>query len=387
MATRIDTVSAREKLTPRRNPYWHKLSTGCYVGFRLMTSDSTGTWIARYWDDAHRKQRFHSFGPLDDLPAHKRFDKAVELAREWFDHIGAGGMTKAYTVAEACAAYIKHIRTEKGDAAADDAQGRFDRWVLNTPLAKIELSKLKRDHIRRFRSTLINAPVTVGGETRERAKDTINRDMSPLRAALNRAFADGKVTTDFAWREDLKPIKNASRRRELYLDIEQRRRLISAAAPDIAAFLRGMSILPLRPGALAALKVGDFDKRLKTIKVGKDKAGADRRLTLPVAAVEFLSEQADGRPAAAPLLARADGAMWNKDSWKEPVKEAVLAAALPPEATAYTLRHSVITDLVVGGLDLLTVAQISGTSVAMIEKHYGHLRQNTAAEALAKLVL
>src|SRR5690606_27219101 len=184
-----------------------------------------------------------------------------------------------------------------------------------------------------------------------------------------------------------KPIKNASRRRELYLDIEQRRRLIGAAAPDIAAFLRGMSILPLRPGALAALKVGYFDKRLKTIKVGKDKAGADRRLTLPAAAVEFLSEQADGRPAAAPLLARADGAMWNKDSWKEPVKEAVLAAALPPEATAYTLRHSVITDLVVGGLDLLTVAQVSGTSVAMIEKHYGHLRQSIAALALEKLAL
>lgn len=352
-----------------------------------MTSDSTGTWIARYWDDAHRKQRFQSFGPLDDLPAHKRFDKAVELAREWFDHIGAGGMTKAYTVADACTAYIKHIRTEKGDAAAADAQGRFDRWVLDTPLAKIELSKLKRDHIRRFRSTLINAPVTVGGETRERAKDTINRDMSPLRAALNRAFADGKVITDFAWREDLKPIRNASRRRELYLDRAQRQALIKHAAPDIGAFLRGMSILPLRPGALAALDVGDFERRLRTLKIGTDKAGADRKLVLPESAAKFMEEQAGERPTDAPLLARADGARWNKDSWKDPIKEAVVSAELPPEVTAYTLRHSVITDLVVNGLDLLTVAQISGTSVVMIEKHYGHLRSNTAADALAKLEL
>src|SRR3546814_12205898 len=107
------------------------------------------------------------------------------------------------------------------------------------------------------------APVTVAGETRERAKDTINRDMSPVRAALNRAFADGKVTTDFAWREDLKPIRNASRRRELYLDRTQRQKLLKHAAPDIGAFLRGMSILPLRPGALAALTVGDFEKRIK----------------------------------------------------------------------------------------------------------------------------
>ena len=46
------------------------------------------------------------------------------------------------------------------------------------------------------------------------------------------------------------------------------------------------------------------------------------------------------------------------------------------------MRHSVISDLVHDGLDLLTVAQISGTSVAMIERHYGHLRGEVAAGRL-----
>jgi site-specific recombinase XerD len=68
-------------------------------------------------------------------------------------------------------------------------------------------------------------------------------------------------------------------------------------------------------------------------------------------------------------------------------KDVAMRAGLPAKTTAYTLRHSAITDLVHGGLDLLTVAQISGTSVAMIEKHYGHLRSDIAAEALAKLLL
>ena len=63
------------------------------------------------------------------------------------------------------------------------------------------------------------------------------------------------------------------------------------------------------------------------------------------------------------------------------------AAKLPAETTAYTLRHSVISDLVHDGLDLLTVAQIGGTSVHMIEKHYGHLQGDIAADALAKLAL
>jgi len=53
----------------------------------------------------------------------------------------------------------------------------------------------------------------------------------------------------------------------------------------------------------------------------------------------------------------------------------------------YTFRHSVITDLVHQGLDLLSVAQLAGTSVRMIEQHYGHLRATVALPALAALVI
>ncbi|MEZ5740681.1 MAG: hypothetical protein R3E68_15315 [Burkholderiaceae bacterium] len=60
---------------------------------------------------------------------------------------------------------------------------------------------------------------------------------------------------------------------------------------------------------------------------------------------------------------------------------------MPDKASAYTFRHSVITDLVIGGLPLLTVAQLSNTSVAMIERHYGHLNEDQATEALASLLL
>jgi hypothetical protein len=44
-------------------------------------------------------------------------------------------------------------------------------------------------------------------------------------------------------------------------------------------------------------------------------------------------------------------------------------------------------DLVRDELPILTVAQISGTSVSMIEKFYGHLQQRQAEEALARLAL
>ncbi|HWB12988.1 MAG TPA: hypothetical protein VG826_27430 [Pirellulales bacterium] len=46
---------------------------------------------------------------------------------------------------------------------------------------------------------------------------------------------------------------------------------------------------------------------------------------------------------------------------------------LPAGAVAYAFRHTYITDCLEKGIDPATVAALTGTSVAMIEKHYGHL--------------
>jgi integrase len=146
-------------------------------------------------------------------------------------------------------------------------------------------------------------------------------------------------------------------------------------------------MLPLRPGAVAGLNAGDFDKRTRELTIGTDKAGEHRRVRLPADAAELFAAQAKSKLPAAPLFARANGRRWDKDTWKGPIADAAKAAELPAGVTAYTLRHSTITDLVTAGLPLLTIAQISGTSAEMIERHYGHLNQAAATEALAGLAL
>ena len=70
-----------------------------------------------------------------------------------------------------------------------------------------------------------------------------------------------------------------------------------------------------------------------------------------------------------------------------PIERAIKTAEIPANTTAYTLRHSTITDLVRTGVPLLTIAQISDTSVEMIERHYGHLGRESTLEALGKLEL
>lgn len=409
MTQNLDKVNVRGKLAPRREPYWHRVSRGNYLGFRKMSSTTEGTWVARARNKATRKQDYQSLGDFSEHPDHERFDKALKAAQAWFTHLGKGGSADALTIKGACERYVKHLRAAKSDTAADDAERRFGRYVLDDPsFANLELAQLTPLHIENWREKLRLTPVVQGkrsgGKSRKakktadqpipvvddkpkklRSNSTLNRDITPFRAALNLAYADGFITSDFAWKSKLEPLPNVERRRDLYLDREQRKAFVSAAAPDMALFLRGLSVLPFRPGALAGLTVADYDRKLLVLRVGVDKAGKGRYIKLPSETAVLFNEVSKDKTPAAPMLARADGKAWNKDSWKDPVKEAVQLAKLPPKATAYTVRHSVITDLVHGGLDLLTVAQLAGTSVRMIERHYGHLRGEVAADALRKL--
>jgi integrase len=392
MTHRIDTVEARKRLTVRPAPHWQKLSSTCHLGFRKMSAASEGTWVAQSYDPDTRKQTRRSLGAFEALPAHQRFDAAKKAAELWFGHLDKGGSTDTVTVKEACENYVKHARADAKTEKAYDLERRFTRWVYENPIGRIDLAKLTRTHVDTWRRLIADTDVVINPhakvhKTRTRAPSSINREMTGLRAALNFAHDAGHVTNDMAWRVALRPIENADRRRDAYLDRPQRVALIGAAAPDIAHFLTAMSLIPLRPGALASLKVSHFDQRLGVLTVGKDKHGRDRRIKLPAKTAGFFCDCTTDKLPAAPLLARADGAVWDRDAWKKPVKTAVKAAKLPDAITAYAMRHSVITDLVTGGLDLLTIAQLSGTSVAMIEKHYGHLQADHAATALAALAL
>ena len=379
----LSTVRNRERLAPQREPYWHKLSQGHFIGFRPSTIGKGGTWIARYYDPETRRKPLKSLGDFGRLPPSDQFTAAKKEAETWFQHLSGGGSTHAVTVKLACERYA----VDHPEAAA-----RFARYVYHDAIAKVLLPKLTDRLVRGWRKRLTDTPAKVTRNktgpvtTRPRSAATINRDMVPLRAALNQAKDNGDALTDLAWRKALEPAE-ANGRRNLYLDRTQRRALLTKLPSDSGALCRGLCLLPLRPGALASLRVSHFDPRTGELVINKDKAGNNRKILLPPATLSMLKEQAKGKLPSAPLFMRSDGKPWDKDSWKGPIKEAVKSARLPHSARAYTLRHSTITDLVQGGLDLLTVAQISGTSVAMIEKHYGHLQRKRAADALAMLAL
>ena len=212
-----------------------------------------------------------------------------------------------------------------------------------------------------------------------------NRYLSALKAALNYAVASRYVDAGrvIEW-QNVKP-QSITDRRDLYLNREQRRALIEALPDHVRPFIRALSLLPLRPGALAACTVGDL--KGDSLYIRHDKAGAGRSSALSPAAADLLRNEARDKLPGAPLVSYSDGTHWTRFRWRNPIRKAAAAAGLPAETCAYTFRHSVITDMLTGGMDSMTVARMAGTSLAMIEKHYGHLLHQHAADSMARLGL
>ena len=386
----LSKVGERERLRPRRGdePHWHRLRSGCFVGYRPSKQGGLGTWFARAYQGDTFKYVRKPLGSFGGLKGNETFSAAKSEAEAWFDQVEGDGVRvrKIETVGDACHSYLE-------ERPGKIAEGVLRRHVFSDTLAKVRLDKLRRHHLLDWRRRLENAPALISrsnhGERREkvRADSTVNRDMVPLRAALGRVMKPGVPNTESAWQEALRPKTGADKQRGLYLDSSDRKALLLSANDEIRPFLRALCLLPLRPGALANLSAGDFEKQTRTLTVGKDKNGQPRRISVPSEIAKFLVEQISGRLLSEPMFLRSNGSAWNKDSWKHPIKDAARSAGLSSSLTAYTLRHSIITDLIRHRLPALTVAQISGTSIAMIERHYGHLGRADAEDALAKLVI
>lgn len=378
--TDLSAVKARDLLKPKANrmPYWHRLRPGCFVGYRPSSDGAAGNWAAKaYVNGVETQKALESFGQF--LPS-ERFAKAKAAAEAYMALKEAGDRAAdagIVTVADACRKYAeKH----------PEAAAYFKRRVDGTTLADIKLDKLRRANVREWRADLDKLGL---------AESTVSREIVPVKAAIYGVKAAGTPDTEAAWQEGFlaekadKKKATAKRRREVYLDRDERQALLANCSAEIEPFLRALCLLPVRPGAMAQLVVGDFNKKTRelTIREGIDKDHPERLIHLNLVAAELFAAQCKGKTPAAPIFGRADLKAWNKDTWKGPVKAAVVAAKLDPKASAYTLRHCVITDLINLKVPVMTIAQIGGTSVKMIEEHYAHLLRDAATAALDMLAL
>jgi integrase len=278
-------------------------------------------------------------------------------------------MDEIYSVEAACRDYVDDRRSEKNEACAHDADKRFERTVYGTAFGKLPLARLSSLDIKSWRR-----------ET-GLSKSSQNRTMTALRAALNLAVQNRRVAADrrIEW-ASVRQHKGVSQRRMLFLDVDQRRQLISHATGSVRDLIAGMVLTGARPGDLTGARRSQYDSRTRSVTFAAK--NAIRTVPLPNAAVALFDRLAQGKLPTDFLFTRDDGKPWAHSDWDELVRAAAQKAGLPAGVCLYTMRHSFITQSLMDGMSTLDVARISGTSLAMIERHYGHLVMNAARERL-----
>lgn len=372
----------RDRLALRPDPYWQRLSEGAYLGF-LRSPAGAETWRARY-RGRDKKQQYKPLGENIE------FDEAKRLAEDWFEQIG-GPATRAVkrdTVRAALDAYLIDLKRHARSRAAYEAEWRYKATVYEDAIASIHLETATQEDFLEWRDRLMP-----GREPR-----TVNRYARALTAGLNRAHKLGYLGNPAAWKftalsDEVEDEGNTA----VFLTPAQRAALIRAADSPVGEFLRALELTAARPHEMAAAKVGDFDgKRLRLgHRKGKPPKLRVRYTTLSKEAATFFERHARGKLPAAPLFTEDGHQPWRPHMWSRGVRAAIAAHNLKAQKSerlptqgigAYAFRHARISELLqVHGIDPLTVAHQTGTSLAMIERAYFKFIQSAMREKLEAL--
>lgn len=355
--SKINTPNKLENdLIPRREPYWEQLSKGRFLGYRKGTNPG-GSWVARL---GKKSGKIGVFRAGDD--SSMGYEAALQAAIAWCDREETGANRK-YTVADCAKDYYKKLSLDRTPQTAADTEARLNKHLTDALLAR-DVRKLTTVELTTWRDSMV--PDGLDAEATRKRKDSANRVWAMLRAALNLAYKKGVIELDTAWKR-VEPFKKVNKPRTLSLSDEQVRELHSVTEGAFHALCRAATLTGGRYGELAAAKVKDLEGGILKLD---GKTGA-RDCFLSHEAEIFFKQQVKSKLPEAPLLSDPAGYHWKHGQQQPPMKNAVRAAKLPAETVFYSLRHYHISKAIMAGVSLLAIAKNCGTSVAMIEKHYG----------------
>lgn len=135
-------------------------------------------------------------------------------------------------------------------------------------------------------------------------------------------------------------------------------------------------------------------RRSLSCRKGRTPKLRSRYVVLDEDGIAFFSQQAKGKLPSASLFTVDGQRPWRRHLWAQEVRAAIAAhntaargaERIPPGASAYSFRHARISELLqVYGVDPLTVAAQTGTSLRMIERSYFKFIRSAMLEKLSTL--
>lgn len=395
----LETRTARQRLQPRGKPYYRGLEPGLHLGYRKPVKGA-GKWVARHYI-GERDYEVETLATADDFSdgdgvAILSFRQAQDLARERMVHRAhaVAGKTGPLTVRDVVEDYLDYLEANRKTAV--DARHRAAAFIYPT-LGDIEVEALTTDSLSKWLSGQAKTPprlrtkpgvdqryreAATDDESKRRRRSSANRVLTILKAALNRAWRAGKVSSDASWRR-VEPFEDVDAARIRYLQIPEATRLINAAEPDFRALVRGGLETGARYGELCALQVRDFNPDAGTIAIRTSKSGKPRHIVLTDDGAAFFARHAAGRLGTAPMFEKAAGGSWAPSHQNRPMAEACRNGRINPPISFHGLRHTWASLAVMNGTPLMVVARNLGhADTRMVEKHYGHLAPSYVADAI-----
>jgi integrase len=275
------------------------------------------------------------------------------------------------------------------------------RSRISPAIGDVELPKLTTKRIRDWHTDLATAPKLVRSgrivkkvrkahpvDTKDvdavRARRaTANRTLAVLKAALNHAFHDGRITTDEAWRK-VKPFRAADAPVIHFLSEDECRRIVDATKGQFRDLVRGALVTGCRYGELIRMRVADFNASAGKVTVRLSKSGKPRHVVLADEGRALFEQVTAGRALQDLIFRRDDDGPWGPSHQQRPLAEASGIARLDPPATFHILRHTYASSLAMKGVPMgVIAAQLGYSDTRMTEKHYyAHLSPNYVAETV-----
>ena len=397
--TNLESRTARGRLTARKKPYWRRIDQGSHVGY--YKGKRSGAWIARYFlgDGKYAEGKL---GTADDIQdpdgiAVLSFSQAQVKAREWFTeqarHAAGLGPDKPYTVADAICGYLAWYKVHR--KALMPTTKAAETHILPR-LGDIELAKLTSPRIREWHEGLAASPARLrsgrgkpaqyrpaptDADGRRRRKATANRVLTVLKAALNHAWHEGKVSSDEAWRR-VKPFHDADAAKVRYLSGDECTRLINACEPDFRRLVQAALLTGCRYGELTAMTCGDFNADAGTVSVRNSKSGKPRHVPLNDEGAVFFEQITAGQESDKTAFLRADGKPWGMSHQRRRLEDAAKVAKVA-DVSFHIMRHSYGSALAMQGVPMGVIAAVLGhADTRMTEKHYAALAPSYVAETI-----
>ncbi len=381
---------------------WLTIAKGLALAYR-RAERGYGTWQARVWDGS--KYHYRNLGRADDHQDANGADvldfyQAQGEARTFYELAtkGAPADTEDMTVGQAADRYLVWFRQHrKGVDMAESAVRAHIRPAfaerkladLTAPMLRTWLDKIAAQPARVRSGRLAKRLNFRGGaqtaDAKRARRASANRILSVLKAILNRAFQDGTVADDTAWRR-VKPFAKADDARVRFLTDVESLRLANASPPDLRILVRAALLTGARWGELAGLRAADVNTTDCRIYIAESKSGRPRHIPLNTEGCALFKTLVTGKTGEDLVFTRSGGGAWGTNHHQRPLAEACKAAKIRPAVSFHELRHTYASHLAQAGVDLLTISKLLGHADTRITaRHYAHLADKTLAAAVTKL--